>query len=328
MKVLIYSAKDFEIPYLRAANTEGLEVIFTRDRLTTNTAMKALGYDAISIFSADDASTNVLEKLHDFGVKYVALRSTGYDNIHLKTAAKFDIRVANAPGYSPNAIAEHAIALLLALNRKIVRAHVQMKQQDFTLSNLVGFDLYRKKVGVLGTGAIGSVVVKLLHGFGCEVYANDLKPNLELHKKFGVTYLSKQEIQGLCDVLLICLPLTSETHHLIDADVISGIKDKSLIVNIARGAIVHTPSILEALNSGKLGGYASDVYDKEGGVYFYDRRGEELKDSNLKKLIEHPKVVLTPHQAFATVEALEKIAETTFHNLNSWSKSMSPEYEL
>ncbi|MCW5519809.1 2-hydroxyacid dehydrogenase [Aureitalea sp. L0-47] len=328
MKVLIYSSKDFEIPYLKAANTEGLEVIYTRDRLTTNTAMKALGYDAISIFSADDASTNVLEKLHDFGVKYVALRSTGYDNIHLKTAEKFNIRVAHAPAYSPYAIAEHAMALLLALNRKIVRAHEQMKEQDFTLSSLIGFDLYRKKVGVLGTGAIGSVVVRLLHGFGCEIYANDLKPNLALHNQYGVTYLSKQEMQGLCDVLMVCLPLTSETYHLLDSDVISGMKDKSLVVNIARGAIVHTPAILDALDSGKLGGYASDVYDKESGVYFYDRRGEALKDSNLKKLIDHPNVVLTPHQAFATVEALEKIAETTFHNLNSWNTGKSPEYEL
>ena len=234
----------------------------------------------------------------------------------------------NAPGYSPNAIAEHAIALLLALNRKIVRAHVQMKQQDFTLASLVGFDLYKKKVGVLGTGAIGSVVVKLLHGFGCEIYANDLKPNLDLHNQYGVTYLSKQEMQGLCDVVMICLPLTSETYHLIDADVISGMKDNALIVNIARGAIVHTSAILAALGSGKLGGYASDVYDKESGVYFYDRRGEELKDPNLKTLIDHHKVVLTPHQAFATREALEKIAETTFYNLNSWQKGERSEFEL
>lgn len=306
----------------------GLETVFTRDRLTTNTAMKSLGYDAISIFSADDASTNVLEKLHDFGIRYIALRSTGYDNVNLKTAAKFKIKVANAPGYSPHAIAEHAIALLLSLNRKIVRAREQMKQQDFTLTNLVGFDLHRKKVGVLGTGAIGSVVVKLLHGFGCEIFANDLKPNLDLHNKYGVTYLSKQEIQGICDVLVICLPLTSETHHLIDTTVIDGMKDKALVVNIARGAIVETTAVIDALKTGKLGGYASDVYDKESGIYFYDRRGEKLNDPNLKQLMDNPNVVLTPHQAFATEEALAKIAETTFYNLDTWSKGETPDHQL
>lgn len=328
MKLLVYSAKDFEIPFLKKANTKGLEVIFSPDRLTTNTAMKALGFDAISIFSADDASINVLEKLHDFGVKYIALRSTGYDNVHIKTARKFNIRVANAPGYSPQAISEHAIALLLALNRKIVLANNQMKMQDFTLSNLVGFDLFGKRVGVLGTGAVGSVVVKILHGFGCEIFANDLVPDLELQKKYDVTYLSKLEMQQQCDVLIICLPLTSETHHLIDLSVLSGMRDGAYIVNIARGAIVDTKAILQALDSGKLGGYASDVYEKEGGVYFYDRRGDIIKDTLLKELLNHPRVLLTPHQAFATREALEQIAKITFNSLNCWRQQQKPKFEL
>ena len=187
MKLLVFSAKDFEIPFLKKANTKGLEMILSPDRLTTNTAMKALGFDAISIFSADDASTNVLEKLHDFGVKYISLRSTGFDNVHLKTARKFNIKVANSPAYSPHAIAEHAIALLLTLNRNIVHANNQMKSQDFTLSNLVGFDLYKKKVGILGTGAIGSVIARILHGFGCEIYANDISPNQALAEELQLT---------------------------------------------------------------------------------------------------------------------------------------------
>jgi D-lactate dehydrogenase len=328
MKLLVYSAKDFEIPFLKKANTKGLEVIFSPDRLTTNTAMKALGFDAISIFSADDASVNVLEKLHDFGVKYIALRSTGYDNVHLKTARKFKIKVATASAYSPHAIAEHAITLLLALNRRIVLANNQMKMQDFTLSNLVGFDLFGKRIGVLGTGAVGSVVVKILHGFGCEIYANDLVPNLELQKKYDVTYVSKHEMQQQCDVLVICLPLTSETHHLIDSSVLAGMRDGAIVVNVARGAIVETKAILKALDAGKLGGYAADVYEKEGGVYFYDRRGDLIKDNMLKELVNHPNVLLTPHQAFATHEALQKIAETTFYNLNSWRQKKTPDFEL
>lgn len=328
MKLLVFSAKDFEIPFLKKANTKGLEMILSPDRLTTNTAMKALGFDAISIFSADDASTNVLEKLHDFGVKYISLRSTGYDNVHLKTARKFNIKVANSPAYSPHAIAEHAIALLLTLNRNIVHANNQMKSQDFTLSNLVGFDLFKKKVGILGTGAIGSVIARILHGFGCEIYANDISPNQALAEELQLTYLSKKELQKKCDILMISLPLTSETHHLIDDTVISGMKDGACIINIARGAIVDTPSVLQALNSGKLGGYASDVYEKEGGIYFYNRIGDNLKDDLLLDLLNHPKVLLTPHQAFATREALEKIAETTFYNLNCWRQQKSSEFEL
>lgn len=328
MKLLVYSAKDFEIPFLKKANTKGLEMILSPDRLTTNTAMKALGFDAISIFSADDASTNVLEKLHDFGVKYITLRSTGYDNVHLKTARKFNIRVANSPAYSPHAIAEHAMALLLSLNRRIVLANNQMKIQDFTLSKLVGFDLHKKKVGILGTGAIGSVIARILHGFGCEVYANDIEPDTSLAEELGLTYVTKRELQEECDIILISLPLTAETHHLIDESVLNGMKDGALLINIARGAIVDTPAVLNALETGKLGGYASDVYEKEGGIYFYNRIGDKLKDKVLLELLNHPNVLLTPHQAFATREALQKIAETTFHNLNCWRQEKTPEFEL
>jgi D-lactate dehydrogenase len=216
----------------------------------------------------------------------------------------------------------------MAMNRKIVLANNQMKMQDFSLSNLVGFDLFGKRVGVLGTGAVGSVVVRILHGFGCEIFANDLEPNLKLEKEYDVKYLPKHEMQQRCDVLVICLPLTSETHHLIDASVLSGMQDGTYIVNVARGAIVDTKAVLEALNSGKLQGYAADVYEKEGGVYFYDRRGDKLKDPIFKELVNHPKVLLSPHQAFATREALQKIAEITFYNLNCWRRQKTPDFEL
>jgi D-lactate dehydrogenase len=328
MKVLVYSAKDFEIPYLKAANSKGLEVIYSPDRLTTNTAMKALGFDAISIFSADDASTNVIEKLHDFGVSGVTLRSTGYDNVSLKAAKKFNIRVANSPGYSPNAIAEHAIALLLALNRNIVRANNQLRQQDFRLSRLVGFDLMGKKVGVLGTGAIGRVVVKIINGFGCEILANDIEPDKKLAERYNLTYVSKREIQEQCDIVIICLPLNSETHKLFDLDVLNGMKKNALIVNIARGAIVDTKAVLTSLDKGHLGGYASDVYEKEAGIYFYDRTGDQLKDPLLKELMDHRKVLLTPHQAFATKEALKNIAEATFYTLDCWRRQQQSKFEL
>ena len=172
------------------------------------------------------------------------------------------------------------------------------------------------------------MIARILHGFGCEIYANDISPNQALAEELQLTYLSKKELQKKCDIIIISLPLTSETHHLIDETVISGMKDGACIINIARGAIVDTPAVLQALNSGKLGGYASDVYEKEGGIYFYNRIGDNLKDDLLLDLLNHPKVLLTPHQAFATREALEKIAETTFYNLNCWRQQKSSEFEL
>lgn len=328
MKLLVFSAKDFEIPFLKEANKNGCEVVFSPDRLTTNTAMKALGFRAISIFSADDASTNVLEKLHDFGVEFICLRSTGHDNVHLPTASKFNIHVANAPGYSPNAIAEHAIGLLLAANRQIVRSNTNVKNNNFALSGMIGFDLFGKRVGVLGTGAIGSVIVKVLHGFGCEILANDLSPDTGLEKKYDLTYVDKNELYANSDVIILALPHTSETHQLICEDTLAMFKPGCLLVNIARGAIIKTEDVLQALDMNVLSGYAADVYAKEGGIFFYDHSGKPFKDKLLKRLVDHPNVILTPHQAFATKEALAKIAEMTFSNLIAWEGGERPANEL
>jgi len=319
VKVLIYSSKPFEIPLLNKANSKGHEIVFTPKRLTSETAMMAINFDAISIFSADDASPNVLEKLRDFGVKYITLRSAGYDNVNLKIARKLGFRVANAPDYSPNAIAEHAITLLMALNRNIPRAQYQTLQHNFLLDNLIGFDLHKKTVGVLGTGRIGSVLVKILHGFGCRILGNDTSINESLIEEFAVDYISKDAMCEEADIIFVCLPLTEITHHLLDDSFFEKVKRTPILVNIARGAIADTKAVLNALDRGLISGYATDVYEKEHGVFFYNRSAEKLKDAMLHRLIVHPKVLITPHQAFATREALQNIANTTLQNLNSWA---------
>ncbi len=328
MKVLIYSAKPFEIPFLKSALKGSLEFEFTSERLNSKTAMKSVGFKAISIFSADDASPIVLEKLRDFGVKYITLRSAGHDNVNVKIAESYGIKVANVPEYSPNAIAEHAIALLMGINRKLVLANRQVMKNNFSLDNLLGFDLNQKTIGILGTGKIGSIIVKILNGFNCNILANDVSRNEQLIDQFGVKYVSKETICKEADIVIISLPLTTETYYLIDESFLQKMKKNAILVNIARGAIVKTVAILKTLDSNGLAGYATDVYERESGVFFFDHSSEEILDKELERLVNHPKVLLTPHQAFATKEALTNIAETTVYNLNCWEEGITPLNEL
>jgi len=328
MKVLIYSAKPFEISLLKNANDNRHHLEFTERRLTSETATLALNYDAISIFSADDASPIVLEKLRDFGVKHITLRSAGHDNVNLKVAKKLGFSVANAPNYSPNAIAEHAVALFLTYNRKIIQAKNQTLQNNFLLDNLIGFDLNKKTVGIMGAGKIGRVLVKILHGFGCTILANDTSSCNELIKDYQVEYVSKDALAEEADIIFICLPLTTLTHYLIDNVFLNKFKKKPIIVNVARGAIVNTKAILKALDQGSVSGYATDVYEHEHGVFFYDRSNNVPKDPILHQLLHHPQVLVTPHQAFATREALQNIAIATLENLNTWQDGKHPINEL
>jgi D-lactate dehydrogenase len=327
-KVLIFSTKDFEKPFLEKANNGAFEVTYVSERLTSATAMLAVGYTVVSIFSADDASTNVLEKLKDFGVKYITLRSAGHDNINVKSAAKLKIKVANAPGYSPHSIAEHAIGLLLSLNRNLMVAQKQIKRYNFSLNNLVGFDLHQKKVGIIGTGRIGGVLTKILHGFGCTLLGNDIREDHILSKTYGLRYLSLDEVCVQSDIIFIAVPLTADTHYMFDKARLHKVKEGAFLINIARGGIVNTRALLKALDDQKIGGYGTDVYEKESGLFFYDHSKSNRKDELLSQLIKHPKVLLTPHQAFATKEALAKIAETTFYNINCWKENLVPTNEL
>lgn len=328
MKILIYSAKDFEIPYLEEANNDHHTLHYVPDRLAADTAMMALGFDGISIFSADDGSAKVLELLKDFGVKYIALRSAGYDNLNIKSANKLGIRVTHTPDYSPNAIAEHAVALILALNRKLVIADTNVAQYNFSLSELIGFDLFKKKVGIIGAGSIGKVLIKILTGFGCEVIANDLIEDDTLSSNYGVLFTDLDTLCASSDIIIISAPLTSLTHHLIDTTRIALMKKNVMLINIARGAIVNTADVIHALEKNHIGHYGSDVYEYEHGIFFYNHSLHPPKDPMLKRLIAHPRVLLTPHQAFATDEALENIASKTIDSFTLWETKQSLPYEL
>lgn len=328
MKLLVYSAKDFEIPYLDKANGGRHSITYIEDALTSETAMKAIGFDAISIFSGDTASNVVLEKLKDFDIKFVTLRSVGYDNVNLKTASKFNIKVANVPAYSPYAIAEHAICLLLSINRKLIEANQRVKHYNFKLNELVGFDLNNKTIGIIGTGKIGSVMTKIMHGFGCNLLGYDIEKNKTLIENYNMTYLPLEEVCSRADFLTIHLPLNSETHHLIDENIIEKMKDGVIIINTARGAVLNTEHIIKGLDSKKIAAFGIDVYEFEKGIFFKDLSENIPKDAMFLRLNAMPNVLITGHQAYLTDEALTNIAETTMYNIDCWNSDKLNENEL
>jgi len=328
MKVLVYSAKDFEIPYLEKANNNKHKLVFTKESLSSKTAIKAVGYDAISIFSADEACFLTLEKLKDFGVKYITLRSVGYDNVNLNAASRLHIKVAHVPAYSPYSIAEHATSLLLALNRKLITSHQRVQQYNFNLTNLIGFDLNGKTVGIIGTGKIGAVMSKIMYGFGCNLLGYDIEENSHLVKDYNLKYVTLKDLCNQSDIISIHVPLNSETYQIINENLISEMKPGVLIINTARGAVINTEDIIEALKSGKIGALGIDVYEKERGIFFKDHSNEIPNDDLLMKLNAMPNVLITGHHAFLTEEALTNIAETTIYNLDCWDEGKETKNEL
>ena len=328
MKVLVYSSKDFEIPYLEDANKGKHKLTFIKDSLSSETDMKAVGFHAISVFSSDILSNTVLEKLKDFAVKYITLRSVGHDNINLFTAQSLGIKVAHVPAYSPNAIAEHAVAILLALNRKLILSNQRVKQFNFDINNLIGFDLNHKTIGILGTGKTGSVMARIMHGFGCKLLGFDIIENKKLVDDYELEYVSIIELCKAADVISIHLPLNTETHHLIDKALIELMKPNAIIINTARGAVINTKDVIDALVNEKISGLAMDVYEHERDLFFNDYSQEIPKDDMLIKLNALPNVLITGHQAFLTEEALTNIADTTIYNLDCWSEDKETENEL
>ncbi|MFD2915813.1 2-hydroxyacid dehydrogenase [Psychroserpens luteus] len=328
MKVLVYSAKDFEIPYLEEANNKKHKLDYIKDALSSNTAMKAVGYDAISMFSADEADFITIEKLKDFGVKYIALRSVGHDNVNLRSASRLNIRVANVPAYSPHAIAEHAVALLLAVNRKLIESNFRVSHYNFNLDNLVGFDLNKKTVGIIGTGKIGSVMSKIMNGFGCKLLGYDIVENTDLIDKYDMKYTTLVDLCNKADIISLHVPLNTETYQLINEDLIYEMKDDVILINTTRGSVINTEDVINGLKKGKIGALGIDVYENEKGVFFKDHSQHLIDDDLLLKLNAMPNVLITGHQAFLTEEALSNIAETTIYNLDCWDLKKETENEL
>lgn len=328
MKTLFYSTKDFEKQYIIDANADTHEITLIPEALSITTAIKAKGFEAISIFTGDDASTEVIRQLKQQGVKYIAIRATGYDNVDIHEAERIGISVANVPAYSPHSIAEHAVGLMLALCRKLTIANEQAHHHNFTVGNLVGFDLHGKTVGIIGTGKIGSVVVKILHGFGCNMLGYDINHDNKLVEKYGLKYVSLTSLFNQSDIITIHTDLNKDTKYLINKTAISSMKKNVMLINTARGGIINTADLIEALENKTIGCAGLDVYEKERGLFFFDHSNDELQDEMLKKLLNMSNVLITPHQAFATTNALSKIASTTFYNLDSWQKNSECVNEL
>jgi D-lactate dehydrogenase len=328
MKILFYSAKTFEQSFILSANNSVYELELEPSALSIQSASKANGYEVISIFTADDASEPVISALGKLGVKMIAVRAAGFDNIDLEAANKNKIHVCNVPGYSPYAVAEHAVALMLSLNRKLVKAHQHVQKQNFLLDELIGFDLNKKTVGIIGTGKIGSTLAKIMHGFGCRILAYDVLKNQAIINEYNVHYVSLLTLCSSSDIISIHTPLTKDTKYLLSDTLFKCMKKGVMIINTARGSVVKTEDLLPYLESKHVGYYGMDVYEKEKGVFFFDHSGKDLRDPILTKLLSLENVLVTPHQAFATEEALNNIAVTTFSNIDLWLRNVKSENEL
>jgi D-lactate dehydrogenase len=319
MKILSYSTKTFELSYLQQANTFGFEINMSPQLLTAATVDMSRGYDGIMIFTGDDASASVIQVLKKNGVKFICTRAAGHDNVDIEAAAEAGIRVANVPAYSPYAIAEHAIALMLTLNRQIIAADKQVHRFNFEVDDLIGFDLHGKTVGVIGTGTIGSIAVKILHGFGCKLLAHDTTEQADLINDYKIEYTDLADLCERSDVISIHVPLNTETKYIINAELIAKMKTGVMLINTGRGAVVNTLDIINALHAGKIGSYGADVYEKEKGVFFFDRSSEVPADPMLHALLKMKNVLITPHQGFATAEAIKNISDTSLQNMHAFN---------
>lgn len=328
MNITVFSAHLFERPYLSQAAQGQHELHFLDQALTLETAGLAQGSTAVAIFVNDDAAAPVLEQLWALGVRYLLVRATGYDQVDLAAAQRLGLRVANVPDYSPFAIAEHALALILALNRHLHRADAQVRHADFRLDDLVGFDLHGKTVGIIGCGTIGGTMAGLLHGFGCRLLGTDVQEDDRLRQRYGLEYVPLDTLCALADVITLHAPLTPATRHLIDAGRLASMKRGVMLINTSRGGLLDTAAALAALESGQLGYLGMDVYEYEKGLFFYDHSHEPPQDALLAQLLARPNVLITGHQGFLTREALAHIATTTLTTLNSWLTGQSAANEL
>lgn len=318
--MFVFSARPYDIQALQYA-AGNHELLFTDKRLTSDTAHQASKCQAVSIFTSDDASARVLEKLHACGVRYLLLRSVGYDHVDLEKAALLGMRVANVPEYSPYSVAEHAVAMLMAVNRKLLHGQRLMSLQDFRIDSLKGFDIHGKVVGVIGTGKIGMAFSRIMLGFGARVLACDPRINQEAID-IGIGYESFEGLLRKSDIVSLHCPLTTATRHLISDTQFSWMKPGAILINTSRGAMIHTDDLLMALDSGRLGGACLDVYEFEKGLFFEDHTCDIIHDVTYARLRNFKNVLLTGHQGFLTEDAVEQIAGTTIGNLDCFEKML------
>lgn len=318
MKIAVFSTKPYDRHALEQANREhGHELTFFESRLTPATAALARGFDAICPFVNDDLSEPVIDLLADAGVRLLTLRSAGYNHVDLRAAARRGLTVAHVPAYSPHAVAEHAMGMILTLNRKFHRAYARVREGNFALEGLLGFDIYQKTMGVVGTGQIGAAFCQIALGFGCRVLAYDLYPNSALQAA-GVEYADLDAVLSRTDIIALHVPLTPQTRHMIDAESIARMKPGVMLINTSRGALVDTPAVIAGLKSGQIGALGLDVYEEEADLFFEDLSSTVIQDDVFARLLTFPNVLVTGHQGFFTKEALERIAGTTLTNATAY----------
>lgn len=316
-RIAVFDTRRHDRMALEEANRSyGHALSFLEPRLTAQTATLARGFDVACSFVNDHVDRAALTLLRDGGVRLIALRSAGYNHVDLEAAAELGLVVVRVPEYSPHAVAEHAIALVLTLDRKIHRAYARVREGNFALDGLLGFDLYRKTVGIVGTGRIGAAAARIFLGFGCRVLAFDLRTQPDL----GVEYTTLDTLYAESDVISLHVPLTPATHHMIDAAALARMKRGIMLINTSRGALIDSRALIAALKSGHIGSAGLDVYEEEEGVFFEDLSDKVLQDDVLARLLTFPNVVLTSHQGFFTREALAAIASTTLANVTAFAR--------
>lgn len=318
MRIAVFSTKPYDRRALEEANVRhGHDLSFFEPRLTPDTVALVAGFDAICPFVNDQLSAPVVERLAAEGVRLITLRSAGFNHVDLRAADRHGVMVTRVPAYSPHAVAEHAVALILSLNRKIHRAHVRVREGNFSLEGLLGFDLRGKTVGVVGTGKIGAVFARIMAGFGCRIVAHDPVPNPEV-EELGGRYVEPAELFEVSDIVALHLPLTPATRYLVDHEAVDRMKDGVMLINTSRGALIDTRAVIEGLKSGRIGALGLDVYEEEEDLFFEDLSDTVIQDDVFARLLTFPNVLITGHQGFFTREALASIAETTLANATAF----------
>ncbi|GKX29871.1 2-hydroxyacid dehydrogenase [Vallitalea longa] len=328
LKIAFFDTKPYDKEIFQELNKKyGFEIIYFEERLNDKTVKLTEGFDVVSIFVQDKASSLVINKLHEYGVKLIALRCAGYNNVDFK-AARDKIHIVHVPAYSPHAIAEFTVSMMLTLNRKIHKSHTRTKDLNFSLSGLLGFDMYQKTVGIIGTGKIAKILIKILKGFECNVIAYDLYPDTRSAEELGFSYVSLDELFIESDIISLHCPLTKDTEYIINANSINKMKKGAMIVNTGRGKLINTKDLIEGLKEYKIGSAALDVYEEEDKYFYEDFSVSGVNDDVLSRLLTFPNVLITSHQAYFTKEALNNIATTTLDSMMQLDEGKPLENEI
>lgn len=317
MKIAFFSTKKYDMVSFNQVNENfGFEIDYFEETLNERNVLLTKGYEAICVFVNDKINAHVIASLKEYGVKTVALRCAGFNNVDVEAAKKTGLHVVRVPAYSPAAVAEHAVALILTLNRKIHKAYIRVRENNFSIENLTGFTVQGKTVGVIGTGLIGEAFAHIMSGFGCNIYAYDVYPKENLKAK-GVIYDSLENVLKVSDIVSLHCPLLPETHHIINKNTLAIMKKGAMLINTSRGALLDTVAVIDSLRNKHLGYLGIDVYEQEEGLFFNDLSEHIIEDDVLARLMTFPNVIITGHQGFFTWEALRQIAKVTFESLQA-----------